>query len=588
MATARRGAPDGKASGVRRNGNRQVRHDERLVQNLLDVIEASTCVVDRHGDIVATNEAWRLARSGDDGAPLPTTGSYLDIWQAGRNADPDVAAQISVGLERLLSGKPDRFTFDYPCVTGDAERWISLRIAPLDEISGAVLSHVDISAAKQAARAMSYQSLHDPLTELPNRDLLRDRLQQALAWTSRTRRPVAVAFLSLDHFNRVNERFGHPAGDELLQAVALRWKALMRSGDTLARFAGDEFVAVWPGVESVADARSLAQELFAALDAPFQLAAANVSLTVSIGVAVGVPPQSPDDLMLAADVAMSDAKTHGRARITMHSDQLGEDVRHRLRTESELREALLGDALVLHYQPVVDLARGLVTGVEALVRWQHSDGLRMPDTFIPAAEISGLIVPMGAWVIEEACRQGAVWRDQGLELDVAVNLSARQVTHPDVVATIAQALHRSGLPAERLLVEVTESTVMEDADAAETALKAIAALGVAIAIDDFGTGYSSLVYLKRYALQALKIDRSFVAGMETNADDDAIVASIVSLARAVGVVCIAEGVETAEQHNALLALGCDYAQGFLFGRPVPAAALPQSLASCADVLGTRP
>jgi len=222
------------------------------------------------------------------------------------------------------------------------------------------------------------------------------------------------------------------------------------------------------------------------------------------------------------------------------------------------------------------------------VRWRRADGLRMPDTFIPAAEASGLIVPMGAWVLQEACRQGAIWRRQGLDLDVAVNLSARQVTHPDIVGTIQAALRSSGLPPERLLVEVTESTVMVDADAAEVALQAMAALGVPVAIDDFGTGYSSLVYLKRYDLHALKVDRSFVAGMGVSAEDDAIVASIINLASAVGAVCIAEGVETSEQHAALVALGCDYAQGFLFGRPVPAEALAQALIDCAGVLASLP
>jgi EAL domain-containing protein (putative c-di-GMP-specific phosphodiesterase class I) len=212
----------------------------------------------------------------------------------------------------------------------------------------------------------------------------------------------------------------------------------------------------------------------------------------------------------------------------------------------------------------------------------------MPDAFIPVAEASGLIVPMGLWVLQEACRQGALWRQQGLDLEMAVNLSTRQVSDPDVVASIQDALRSSGLPPERLLVEVTESTVMEDADAAEVALRAIAALGVAVAIDDFGTGYSSLVYLKRYDLHALKIDRSFVAGMGINADDDAIVASIITLAAAVGAVCIAEGVETPEQHAALVALGCDYAQGYLFGRPVPAEALGAALTECARVLSARP
>jgi diguanylate cyclase (GGDEF)-like protein len=579
---SRSSASSRKHGGVQR----QFRHSQRLVQNLLDVMEPSTCVVDNRGQIIATNHAWRLAAYVDESGHLPVAGSYLDIWQESVGADQDVRAQISAGLDRILAGGPDRLTVDYPCRSGDAERWISLQMAPLHEISGAVLSHVDISAAKLAARTMTYQSLHDPLTDLPNRDVLKDRLHQALAWTERTGQSVAVAFLSLDHFNRVNERLGHAAGDELLKAVTVRWSALMRSGDTLARFAGDEFVAVWPGVGSVAEAEGLAQGLFAALSEPFTLNDVQVSVSVSVGVAAGTPPQTPEGLLLAADAAMSHAKNHGRGRITVHSDELQEGIHLRLRTETELRAALLQGEFVLHYQPVVDLARGVATGVEALIRWQHPDGLRMPDSFIPAAESSGLIVPIGAWVLGEACRQGAMWRAHGLDLQMAVNLSARQVTHPDVVATIRSALRRSGLPPRGLLVEVTETTVMEDADAAAVALRDIAALGVAIAIDDFGTGYSSLVYLKRYALQALKVDRSFVAGMGVNADDDAIVASIVTLARAVGAVCIAEGVETPAQHNALLALGCDYAQGFLFGRPVPALALGQQLEECARTLGT--
>jgi diguanylate cyclase (GGDEF)-like protein len=552
------------------------------------MIESSTCVVDKAGDIVATNRIWRQASLGDTGRRLPVDGPYLDVWGAATGSQRAVAQNISAELQRLLGGESDKFSVDYAFTTGDRERWISLRVAALPEISGAVLSHVDITAAKVLARAMSYQSLHDALTELPNRDLLQDRLRQALAWAERTSSPVVVAFLSLDGFGRVNERLGHSAGDELLRTISARWLALMRSGDTLARFAGDEFVAVWPAVESVGEGEALVQALSAALEPAFTLNGSTVTITASIGVAISVPNQSPDELLQAADTAMAEAKRRGPGHVTLHSDALQEGIQLRLRTEVELREALKHDELVLHYQPVVDLKRGSTTGVEALVRWQRTDELRMPDSFIPVAEASGLIVPMGVWVLQEACRQGALWREQGLDLDVAVNLSARQVSHRDVVATVEDALRRSGLPPERLLVEVTESTVMEDADAAEVALRAIAALGVAVAIDDFGTGYSSLVYLKRYDLHALKIDRSFVAGMGINADDDAIVASIITLAAAVGAVCIAEGVETPQQHAALLALGCDYAQGYLFGRPVPAEDLGQALTECARVLSTRP
>jgi EAL domain-containing protein (putative c-di-GMP-specific phosphodiesterase class I) len=281
---------------------------------------------------------------------------------------------------------------------------------------------------------------------------------------------------------------------------------------------------------------------------------------------------------------MYDAKSRGRGRTRVWTAELRDVAARRMRTELELREALREGDFVLHYQPVVDLHRAEVTGVEALVRWAHADGLRMPDAFIPVAEATGLIVPLGTWVLGEACRQGAAWSAGGLDLLMAVNFSARQISDPQVIRAIRGALTASGLSPARLLAEVTESTVMEDAELAQVALKQIADLGVGVAIDDFGTGYSSLLYLKRYPISALKIDKHFVAGIGVHDDDDAIVSSIIALARAVGAVCIAEGVESPEQHAALRALGCDYAQGYLFGRPVPADQLPQALDQCRTVL----
>ncbi|QNK82894.1 bifunctional diguanylate cyclase/phosphodiesterase [Nakamurella sp. PAMC28650] len=278
------------------------------------------------------------------------------------------------------------------------------------------------------------------------------------------------------------------------------------------------------------------------------------------------------------------AKNHGRGLTRLFTDELRKDVTNRMLVEAELWQGLQRGEFVLHYQPVVDLSAGTVVGVEALIRWNHPDGLRMPDSFIPVAEATGVIHPLGAWVLTEACRQGARWAQQGLDLQMAVNFSARQIGHPDVVETIKTALAGSGLAADRLWVEITESAVLEDAELARIVCNRIRGLGASVAIDDFGTGYSSLLYLKRYPAAALKADRQFVAGLGLHHDDSAIVASVIGLAHAIGAICIAEGVETTAQYQALVALDCDYAQGYLFSRPVPAQEIPRAVEQCNSVL----
>ena len=569
----------------RRHAEQKARRYERLALSLLDAMEASTCAVDEAGTVIAVNRAWSAAAvEGGAAADRTEVGrSYFKVCSSTLGEDAQVATDVATGLRGVLDGHLARYERDYPCHSPDEQRWFSVRINPLPE-AGAVLSHVDVSEAKRAELALAHLSLHDPLTDLPNRALLDDRLSQALHLADRSGVQVAIAFLDVDQFKRVNDTFGHPAGDELLRAIGARLRLHLREGDTLARFAGDEFVVVWPSVSDTEEARLLAGRLTHALLEPFVLANATVTVTASVGIAVGCPPQTAEQLVLAADAAMYDAKHRGRGRTRVYSAELREGVDRRLRIEAELLEALRDGDFVVHYQPVVDLHRGEVTGVEALVRWAHADGLRQPDSFIPVAEATGLIVPLGTWVLEEACRQGAAWSDQGIDLLLAVNFSTRQVADPQVIQVIQAALAASGLPPGRLLAEVTESTVMEDAELAQVALKQIADLGVGVAIDDFGTGYSSLLYLKRYPIGALKIDKHFVAGMGVHDDDDAIVASIIALARAVGAVCVAEGVETPRQRAALQTLGCDFAQGFLFGHAVPAQELPQALERCRAML----
>ncbi len=556
-----------------------------MALSVLDAMEHSACLVDRAGTIIAVNRSWQAfaADNGGDASRTAVGRSYFDVCADAEGPDRAAAGQAAAGLRALLAGDIDRFELDYPCHSPTVERWLSLRIHR-SAGAGAVVAHVDLSPVRQAQDALVHHTLHDELTGLPNRALLADRLSQALAWAGRQSRVVAVAHLGLDHFRRVNDSLGHQAGDALLRAVVARLSGLLRVGDTLARFVGDELVVVWPALASHEQAQVLAAGLVDAFAAPFDVDGASVALTASVGVAVGAAPRTPQDLLLAADAALQDAKQNDRGAVRFFTEDLRTGVEARVRLEADLRAGLTRGELVLHYQPVIDLRTDVVTGVEALVRWAHPDGLRMPDAFIPVAEASGLIVQLGEAVLEEACRQGAAWAAAGLDLQIAVNFSARQVSHQRVITSVDGALRRSGLLPHRLLVEVTESTMLEDAELAEVVLSELAALGPEIAIDDFGTGYSSLLYLKRYPVRALKVDRSFVAGMGVNVNDDAIVASVISLAHAVGAVCIAEGVETQEQAVALRALGCDFAQGYLFGRPMPAKQIPSALAACAALL----
>ena len=512
-----------------------------------------------------------------------------DLLTDSRFSGTDVA---SAGL-RFYAGAavhdPQGLPVGTLCVFGHEPRRLSEADRDgLVELAGVVSAQLELlhaastqaAALERARTALSHQALHDPLTGLPNRVRLDEHLTEALTASGTTGAGVAVCFLGLDQFKRVNDSLGHATGDRLLQAVAERLRALLGAGDLLGRFSGDEFVVARAGIRDD-DAEHLSALLTGAFDRPFDVDGTPVSVTASIGVAVGRPPQTSDSLLQAADAAMQDAKSRGCGRTRVFTPELRSGAAARMRTEVALRQALERDELVLHYQPVVDLAKGRVVGVEALVRWQHPDeGLLMPDAFIPVAEASGLVVPLGAWVLQEATRQAVAWDRQGRRLDMAVNLSVHQVSSNDIVDTVQAALVAAGLPAERLLVEVTESAVMDDAEAAVIALGRIAALGAAVAIDDFGTGYSSLLYLKRYPISALKIDRSFVSGLGQETDDHAIVASLVSLARAVGAVCIAEGIETDTQHERLVALGCQLAQGYLFSRPVPASELVAAVDAC--------
>jgi diguanylate cyclase (GGDEF)-like protein/PAS domain S-box-containing protein len=442
----------------------------------------------------------------------------------------------------------------------------------------------DITDRKRAERALAHQALHDHLTGLPNRSLLLDRLSQAVARLGRKDARVGVLFFDLDHFKVINDSLGHEAGDRVLQAVAARVAGVLRPTDTLARLGGDEFVVVCEALDGPAEASAVAARIARALARPIDEGDEELIVGASIGVVVtGDERADPSALIRDADAAMYRAKEQGRGRSELFDEGMRVRVVGRLRQERALRRALQREELLLHYQPVLALPDLQITGVEALVRWQDRErGLLLPGEFVPLAEETGLILELGDWVLAEACRQAAAWcHVLGAErtLEVAVNLSTKQLGQADLAKRVAGLLERHRLLPEQvsLCLEITESLMLEDPMVTGGLLGDLARLGVRLAIDDFGTGYSSLAYLRRFPVHTLKVDRSFVSGLGVDADSRAVVAAIIELAHALGLEVVAEGVEEQVQFDALVDLGCDRAQGFLFARPAPPEALAELL-----------
>ena len=423
---------------------------------------------------------------------------------------------------------------------------------------GFLASARDVTERVALEKRLEHQALHDGLTGLPNRALFLDRLGHALERSGRSGRRIAVLFLDLDNFKYVNDSLGHEAGDELLVEVGRRLPRCMRAGDTAARLGGDEFVVLLEEIEGETEAQRVALRIAEGLEAPFLVARQEVFVTASLGLAVGVPKEDePEDLLRSADIAMYAAKREGKNKHVVFHPSMNEAAHARLGVESDLRRAAAdpGEEFSLLYQPTV-AARGEVSGFEALLRWRHPEkGTVYPGDFLPVAEETGTIVPIGRWALTEACRQTAKWRRDGRDAGewatdggptVSVNLSARQFASPDLVGDVRRALEETGLEPGVLTLEITESAVIEDAEDAASTLETLKALGVRLALDDFGTGYSSLSYLERFPVDVLKIDRSFVAKIGRDA----------------------EGVETAEQRDLLNEVGCDRLQGYFFFTPL--------------------
>ncbi|HEV7462034.1 MAG TPA: EAL domain-containing protein [Solirubrobacteraceae bacterium] len=502
---------------------------------------------------------------------------------------PDDLDADLVGLSELLSGKRQVYETEKRYVHAEGHAvWIQLNLTVVKDAAGRPVHLIaqmqDITDRKRAQAELAHRALHDPLTGLPNRLLFTDRLEVALARLARRAGAVAILFVDLDRFKLINDSHGHEVGDRVLVETASRLRGILRPSDTLSRFGGDEFTILCEDVSSEVDVSSVAERIAEALAEPFPLADREVFLSASIGIALGRDgAMSASALLRDADAAMYGAKERGRSRYAIYDGAMRLRGAERLETETALRRAIERDELRVHYQPEVELETGRVVGVEALVRWAHPDrGLVAPGEFVPVAEDTGLIAPIGEWVLREACRQAHAWLGVygDAPLRMAVNLSGRQLAHEGLRDTVANALADADLPPELLCLEITESALAEDPDAARETLLSLRRLGVCLAIDDFGVGFSSLSQIRQLPpVDVIKIDRSFVSGIGQNREDEAIVASVISLARALEVETIGEGVETAEHAMALRELGCDHAQGFHFARPAPAAEIGELLAS---------
>lgn len=439
----------------------------------------------------------------------------------------------------------------------------------------AILLRREIVTRERLQGELSHQALHDGLTALPNRELFGDRLSNALARAQRRQERVAVLFLDLDRFKNINDSLGHPAGDALLTVAAGRIRDAVRLGDTVARLGGDEFTILLEDIADVHAAAEIADRITSQFKQPITLGSRDVLISASIGIALSSDGANQSDALLRnADIAMYTAKRRGKARYAIFNPAEAHAELTRLDRESELHQAVHFGELRVHFQPLIDLRSGQIQGVEALVRWQHPErGFLQPADFIPLAEETGLIVPLGQWVLEQACRTVRAWQQQGTEhqqLGLSVNLSRRQFQHPDLVSDIVRALAVTGLPATSLTLEITESAAMVDLDTTLRTLEEIKALGVRLAIDDFGTGYSSLAALKQFPIDTLKIARSFVDGLGTDPDDTAIVHAVIALARTLQMDTTAEGIETRQQLEELERLDCDRGQGFYFAKAMPA------------------
>lgn len=513
-----------------------------------------------------------------------------DLQEWFQRIHPEDLVEVQLALSAHLEGNSDHFEHEFRMLHHDGTfRWVLTRGMAVRDTNGAAYrmagSQTDVTLRKRAEEQLSYDALHDTLTGLPNRALFLDRLERVIEHSKRHADYVfALLFLDLDRFKNINDRFGHLLGDKLLVAIGERLLTSTRSSDTVARMGGDEFVILLEDIENLDEATRVAARIQEKICQPFKLDGHEIYDSCSIGVILNDESyQSPGEFLRDADIAMYQAKSEGRARYIIFDSEMRSELMNRIWMENDLRSALGAQEFRLHYQPILSLNTGRLVGFEALIRWQHpSEGLIPPDSFIPLAEETRLIIPIGRWVLEEACRQLKEWQvrfPKDPPLSMSVNLSGVQLTHPEFVEQVEQIITQAGINPSNLFLEITESMIMEDNQATVTTISRLRDLGVCVHLDDFGTGYSALSYLQRYPIDILKIDRSFIGKINGNGENIEIIKAIMNLARDLDIGVIAEGIETESQFDLLKDLKCEFGQGFFFAKPMDFKAIESLLAS---------
>ena len=552
-----------------------------FLQSTLDALSTRIAILDAAGTILAVNAAWRRLADLDPmvGVACEVGVNYLGACESAAPNRTNEAATVAAGIREVMARRRDEFSREYPCHGPTGRHWFNVRITRFGDIDSVrvVVAHEDITSRKAAEEQLLHEAYHDVLTGLPNRALFTDRLGRAVMRTKRSEGFVfAVLFLDLDGFKVVNDSLGHMAGDQLLMGIGRRLEACVRNGDTVARLGGDEFAILVNDIRDVGDALGMVDRIQQELGLPFLLGGHEVFTSASIGIAPSdARYDRPVEMLRDADTAMYRAKSIGKAHHVVFDQAMHTSVANRLRLETDLRRAIERDEFWVAYQPIVELDTGRIAGFEALVRWQHPErGLISPAEFIPAAEETGLIIPLDLWVIREACRQMHAWQHEfsdALPLMLSVNLSSKQFAHPGLIDRIDEILDETGIDPSCLRMEITESVIMGQPEAAMEKLRQIKLRKISLSMDDFGTGYSSLSYLHKFPFNILKIDRSFVSRIGPNGENAEIVATIVALAHNLGMKIVAEGVETIDQAAQLRSLHCQYAQGYYFARPLKAA-----------------